>query len=520
MKYLRYKRSRLPCGKFERFSTGKTFIKINRNSFGERMISKKLLFTFLIVPVIAIILYCAVNPVTGEKELMLYSEQDEIQLGIQTDKQIQATYGIYDDPQLTEYISELGHELAAKTHRPELDYHFRVLDTPVVNAFAVPGGYIYFTRGILAYFNNEAEMAGVLAHELGHIAARHSMSQYSKATLAQLGLGLGTILSEDFREIAGLAQFGVSLLFLKFSRDDERQSDALGVEYSVKAGYDAREMATFFNTLQRLSPGGNGNPLPEWASTHPNPKDRSNAILDYYQQWQQQGSGPADKINREPYLGHIDNLAFGQDPKQGYVEENAFYHPELRFVFPVPANWQVNNLPSQVQMIPKQQDATILMMLAEGNSLDEAADKFIADTKTDVKQIDAIRVHGLEGRRVLSIVGTGEDALNLMSHFIAKDNRIYALHGVAKPESYAAYVDEFRRVLNNFRDLDDQSKINVQVDRLVLRTVSSSSSLQQVLQAWGIPQKERENTAILNGMDLSGQVKRGQKIKVIDRNSP
>lgn len=484
------------------------------------MISKKLLFTFLIVPVIAIILYCAVNPVTGEKELMFYSEQDEIQLGIQTDQQIKATYGFYDDPELEAYIAELGHTLAEKTHRPQLDYHFKVLDTPVVNAFAVPGGYIYFTRGILAYFNNEAELAGVLAHELGHVAARHSMSQYSKATLAQLGLGLGTILSEDFREIAGLAQFGVSLLFLKFSRDDERQSDALGVEYSVKAGYDAREMATFFNTLQRLHSGDNGNALPEWASTHPDPKDRSQAILKYYAQWQQQVSGPADKINREPYLDHIDNLAFGQDPKQGYVQENAFYHPDLRFVFPIPANWQVNNLPSQVQMIPKQQDATILMTLAQGNSLDEAADKFIANTKADVKQIDAIRVHGLNGRRVLAIVGTGNDALNVMSHFIAKDNRIYVLHGVAKPESYAAYVDEFRRVLNNFRDLDDQSKINVQVDRLVLRTVSSASSLQQGLQAWGIPQQEWEDTAILNGMDLSEQVKTGQKIKVINRHFP
>jgi predicted Zn-dependent protease len=484
------------------------------------MISKKLLFILILVPVIAIILYCAVNPVTGKKELMLYSEQDEIQLGIQTDKQIQATYGLYDDPELSEYISELGHALAEKTHRPQLDYHFKVLDTPVVNAFAVPGGYIYFTRGILAYFNNEAELAGVLAHELGHVAARHSMSQYSKATLAQLGLGLGTILSEDFREIAGLGQFGVSLLFLKFSRDDERQADALGVEYSVKAGYDARKLATFFNTLQRLQPGDNGNALPEWASTHPDPKDRSQAILKYYKQWQQQISGPTDKINREPYLGHIDNLAFGQDPKQGYVKENTFYHPELQFVFPVPANWQVNNLPSQVQMIPKQQDATILMMLAEGNSLDEAADKFIADTKADVKQIDAIRVHGLKGRRVLSIVGTGEDALNVMSHFIAKDNRIYTLHGVAKPTSYAAYVDEFQRVLNNFKDLNDQSKINVQVNRLILKRVSSSGTLKASFQSWGIPQEEWENTAILNGMDLSEQTKKGQKIKVINRNFP
>jgi predicted Zn-dependent protease len=172
---------------------------------------------------------CATNPVTQEREFMLLSQSDEIALGRQTDPRILQTYGRYEDPELAEYVGALGRKMGALSHRPELEYSFKVLDSPVVNAFAVPGGYVYLTRGILAYLNDEAELAGVIGHELGHIAARHSAKQYSRAQAAQLGLGLGSILSETFRQYAGLAQIGMSLLFLSFSRENERQADDLGV---------------------------------------------------------------------------------------------------------------------------------------------------------------------------------------------------------------------------------------------------------------------------------------------------
>ena len=185
--------------------------------------------------ILLFIISCAANPVTGQQEFMLLSEPDEIRLGRKTDAQIARTYGLYDDPDLTAYIDRIGQRIAKGSHRPDLSFAFRVLDSPVVNAFAVPGGFVYVTRGILIYFTSEAELSGVLGHEIGHVAARHSAQQYTKAQLAQLGLGLGTILSKDFRELAGLAQFGVGMLFLKFSRDNERQADDLGVEYATRA---------------------------------------------------------------------------------------------------------------------------------------------------------------------------------------------------------------------------------------------------------------------------------------------
>ena len=176
-----------------------------------------ILFVILIVWIIS----CAVNPVTGKKEFMLVSESQEIALGKQTDQQIIETYGLYNNQQMNNYVNTIGQKMAKLSHRPQLTFSFKVLDTPVINAFAVPGGFIYVTRGILAYLNNEAELACVLGHEIGHVTARHTAKQVSKAQVTQLGLGIGSMLSETFQKYAGVAQFGVGMLFLKFSRDKE-----------------------------------------------------------------------------------------------------------------------------------------------------------------------------------------------------------------------------------------------------------------------------------------------------------
>jgi len=154
--------------------------------------------SFVFVMIIAIIVSCAVNPVTGKRELMLVSEEQEISLGQSSDPQIVQMYGVYDDPKIQEFIANLGQQMAKVSHRPNLAYEFKVMDSPVINAFAVPGGYVYFTRGILAYLNNEAEFAGVLGHEIGHITARHSAQQMSKQQLAQVGFGTGIVAASAF----------------------------------------------------------------------------------------------------------------------------------------------------------------------------------------------------------------------------------------------------------------------------------------------------------------------------------
>jgi len=161
---------------------------------------------------------CAVNPVTQKRELMFLSRANEIALGQQTDAEVTSTYGIYPDSALNQYIAGVGKKLALVSHQPDLEFQFKVLDSPVVNAFAVPGGFVYMTRGILSYLNDEAELAGVMGHEIGHVTARHSAQLYSQAQVAQIGLAVGGALSKTFQKFAGLAEAGLTVLFLSFSR--------------------------------------------------------------------------------------------------------------------------------------------------------------------------------------------------------------------------------------------------------------------------------------------------------------
>jgi len=472
-------------------------------------------FQVILVFCLLIIVYCAVNPVTGKKEFMLYTERDEIQLGAATDKEIIATYGLYDDPGLNAYLEDIGRDIAVKTHRPHLQYSFKVLDTPVINAFAVPGGYIYFTRGILAYFNNEAELAGVLGHELGHVNARHSMKQYTNLTLAQLGLGLGSMLWDDFRKVAGLAQVGVTLLFLRFSRDNEREADALGVEYASKAGYDGSRMANFFETLERLNPESASGGLPTWFSTHPSPVDRVAAIQNHSREWNIQLPDNPRMVHRDNYLPKIDGIVYGDDPRQGYVSDNTFYHPVMRFSFPVPRGWNVNNTPSQVQLISGDEKAVILFTLDSLDTPQAAENHFVRNSKASIESSRFVSVNSLNARELVSNIAAETDSLKVLSYFIQMDGSVYNFHGFTSKNLYGQYNVTFFETMNRFQRLTDVSKMNVRPKRLTLKTTAKSGSLRTLLIQYKVQNSELENMAILNGMHLDDQVSTGTLIKIV-----
>ncbi|MBN2410375.1 M48 family metalloprotease [candidate division KSB1 bacterium] len=482
------------------------------------MKTKKLIFIFSAIVLLSVavwIISCAVNPVTGKKEFMLLTESDEIALGQQTDQQVIQTYGIYDDPELTAYIDRLGQNMSKITHRSNLKYTFKVLDTPVVNAFAVPGGYVYFTRGILGYLNNEAELAGVMGHELGHVNARHSAVQYSRAQLAQLGLGVGMIFSERFREYAGLAQFGVSMLFLRFSRDNERQADDLGVEYSTKTGYDSHAMATFFETLERMHPSSGASGLPEWFSTHPNPVDRIGAVNRKTDEWQKQVTGENFVLKRNEYLTEVDGITFGEDPRQGYVEGNAFYHPEMKFTFPVPSEWQVNNTPAQVQVVSQKQDAAILFALDNASTPQQASVNFTTNAGARVSSSDAVTVNGMKAQRVYSVVQSEQQRLRVVSYFIEKEGKVFAFHGFADSTGFSNYQQSFVNTMSHFNKLTDPNKINVKPAQLSVKNVTKAGTLRSVLTAYGVPSDKLEEMAILNGKKLDDNIAVNTKIKVV-----
>ncbi len=457
---------------------------------------------------------CAVNPVTGKRQLMLISESDEVALGQQSDAEVTATYGIYEDAALNAYVNTIGQKMARLSHRPTLNYSFKVLDTDVVNAFAVPGGYVYVTRGILAYLNDEAELAGVMGHEIGHVAARHTAVSYSKQQLASLGLGLGSILSEKFRQYANIANFGVSMLFLKFSRDDERQADNLGVEYSSKAAYDAQCMATFFGTLERMSEGSSSSGLPDWFSTHPNPANRITAVQARAKEWQAKLPGTSFVVRRPEYLASIDGMIFGADPRQGYVEANTFYHPELKFQFAVPSGWTVNNTPAQVQMVSPNQDANLLFSLQGKANATAVADSFVAQSSAAVSRADAVTINGFPTRRLQSRIISESDTLGVLSYFIQKGGDCYIFHGVTTPKALSTWSSTFAGAVGQFKTLTDAKHINVSPKRLKVENGKPSATLSALLTANGIASTELESFAVVNGMQLTDLVPATAKYKI------
>ncbi|MBN2001530.1 M48 family metalloprotease [candidate division KSB1 bacterium] len=471
---------------------------------------------FCVISVLIWIISCAVNPVTGKKEFMLLTEADESALGAQTDGQIVETYGVYENAELNQYINDIGKRMGKLTHRPNLKYSYKVLDTPVVNAFAVPGGYVYFTRGILCYLNNEAELAGVMGHELGHVNARHSAKQYSKAQLAQLGLGIGVVLSENFRKYAGLAQFGVQLMFLKFSRDNEREADDLGVLYSTRTGYDALNMATFFETLERMHPSSGANALPEWFSTHPNPVDRIGSVRRKATELKQKSTQTL-VTNRDQYLKQLDGLVFGEDPRQGYVDGNTFYHPTMRFMFPVPQGWTVNNTPAQIQIVSPQQDAALLMALDENSTPAIASQAFVQNASATVLENNALQVNGLAAQKLVTLVPQESDTLQVASMFVKKDNQVFAFHGLSSRAQFKGYRGAFESAMSNFKNLTDPGKMNVKPAQLKIVQTNGNVTLRSLLTQNGTAADQLEELAVVNGMQLNQNVDAKTLVKVVNK---
>ncbi len=459
---------------------------------------------------------CAVNPVTGKQELMLLSESGEIDLGRKTDAEVVKEYGVLEDPKLTAYLNDFCQRLGKVSHRPTLSYQLKIVDASVVNAFAVPGGYVYFSRGILAMLNSEAELAGVMGHEIGHIAARHSAKQYSRAQLAQVGLGLGSALI-DSPVLSGLAQFGAQMLFLRFSRDNERDADDLGVEYASKAGYDSAQMANFFQSLERINPGSDRSGLPGWFSTHPNPQDRVQVVRVQSKEWQEKLGLRDMRVNHESYLRRIDGLLFGDDPRQGYVDGNIFYHPELRFQFPVPAKWKLSHKPSQVQMVSEGEDAVVLLSATSAASSGEAARDFFSKTGATVIRSDGIQVNGLPSQRVTSEIRTEKAAYRLMSYFIEKGKRVFVFHGLTSVEKFQNYGPLFESTMHQFRELSDPRKIDVRPDRIRIHATRRSGTLEDALRSFNVPNEKLKEMALLNGGELSQIIPANTLIKVVEK---
>jgi predicted Zn-dependent protease len=460
---------------------------------------------------------CAINPVTGKKQVVLMSEAQEIAMGQQSDPEIVAFFGLYEDPELQEFITTKGNEMAAISHRPNLAYEFKIVDSPVINAFAVPGGFVYFTRGIMAHFNNEAEFAGVLGHEIGHVTARHSVIQQRNQLFSQLGLIAGIILVPELGEFVEPLSEGMQLALLKFGRDAERQSDKLGVEYSSQIGYDAREMAGFFETLERQQGNSGGEEIPPFLSTHPSPEERNATVEQLALDWQQKSKMTEFAVNRDSYLRKIEGLILGEDPKQGFVENNAFYHPVLKIQFPIPSDWGYQNTPQQFQMVPKTGEAVMMLTLAPGANLEEAANAVVQNYSLTVVESKKETINGLPSLLMIADHVQEQGTIRALSSLIQFEGNIYSIMGITDLARFNAYQPVFLKTIRDFKELRDSEKLNRKPDVIRIKTVPQQMTLQAAFQNFGMPAERIEELSLLNGMLLTDQVSKGMLIKVVGK---
>lgn len=479
------------------------------------MSKNKRALRIILTPVaILAIIACAVNPVSGRKELMLFSEKQEIAIGQETDQQIRQEFGIYGDKALNEYVDRIGQSMVPNSHRPGLKHYFAVLDTPVVNAFAAPGGYIYVTRGILALMNSEAELAAVLGHEMGHVAARHSMKQMSGQLLAQVGLVLGSVLSKDIRKFAGLASIGMQLLFLKFSRSDEYQADALGIRYARQAAYSPGEMLRFFTALEGMTAESGSHGIPAFLSTHPMTKDRIAKVKEMVS-----SRDVRLAVKKEPYLRQIDGLVYGENPRQGFVENGVFYHPEMTFKFAVPREWSVENTPKQVAMGEKNGKAVLYLQAeASGKDLDPYLQAKVQalSSQAELLKSTAGEVNGFQARSCyLKVPREQDEPLAVRLACIRKGGMVFTFIAVSTAAAADAFQPAMERAIFSFQLLSDPKLLKRGPKRLSLFRPDGRQTLETLMNSTGVDRQLWKQLAVFNSLGLNAVPPPGQWIKLV-----
>jgi predicted Zn-dependent protease len=452
---------------------------------------------------------CARNPATGHNELMLVSESQEIQMGQQYDSQVVATIGLYPDPALQSYVQALGTRLAATSERPKLPWTFRVVDDPAVNAFAVPGGFVYVTRGILAHMTNEAQLATVIGHEIGHVTARHTAAQMSKEQLAGLGLVVGSLASQRIAQYAGAASQALSVLFLKFSRDNENQADELGVRYSSRANFDSREMANVMRLLDKLS-GESGGRLPEWLATHPNPGNRLEHINSMVSKMQTDFTGST--VNREGYERRLDGIMFGMNPREGFFKGTMFYHPDLRFGVSFPNGWRVMNGKQAVAAQSSQQDAIIELTLSEGSSADQAARSFLSMEGIQAGTLTRANVNGLRASAAPFAAATESGTLRGSAVFVEYSNRVYRLLAYSPESRWSNYQSVAQQTLTSFGPVNDPAILNVQPQHLTVFTLDRRTTIAELARQRPSP-APAATLALINQVEENTPLESGRIVK-------
>jgi predicted Zn-dependent protease len=445
---------------------------------------------------------CATNPATGRRQFVLMSESQEIAMGQQAAPAIAASMGIYSDEALGRYVEEIGMRMAKASERPHLPWQFRVVDDPLVNAFAVPGGFIYVTRGILAHMDSEAELASVLGHEIGHVTARHSVAQYTKAMGAQLVLLPAVVLLPELGAASQLLGAGLQVLMLKYGRDDERQSDELGLRYLTRAGYRPEEMADVFRTLDRIGAKSGSGGIPEWLSTHPSPANRVQLITERIARTP--GAAGQGKVGHDELLRRLDGMVYGANPREGWFgEDGVFHHPDLAFRVRFPKGWKGLNQRTVVGAMAPEQDGVVQLTLAQESSPDAAARAFLSAGDMQSTAPRSLKISGLPAVAADFAAASQQGVVRGVVAFVAHGDHVFQLLGAAPQSRFAAHESALRAALTSFARETNPAVLGAEPWRIDLVTPSRAMSPEAFAKAYPGPASADE-LALMNQIPEGG----------------
>ena len=465
--------------------------------------------TILLAPALMSTTACAVNPATGQRQFMLISESEEIEMGREADGPITESFGLYESEALQAMVTNLGNEMASRSERPTLPWSFKLVDDPMVNAFALPGGFIFITRGIMASLNSEAELAGVIGHEIGHVTARHSASQMSRQQFQQIGVGVGSILSSDVASVAGVLSAGLGLLNLRYSRGDESQSDELGVRYMTRAGYDPNALVGVFQTLALA--GGGGGSVPGWATTHPDPVNREEDVREIIAA---SGQDYSEYIRRdEEYLQSLDGMTFGPDPREGFFDEETFYHPDMAFALDFPRGWTTVNQKSQVGAISSDEAALVVLTVEAGETdAERALSTFLR--QDDVRGSGSRRtsVNGRPGWEASFTADAEGGGLRGAVLFVEHGGAVFRLLGYAAASRWGSHQGTVLGTLESFRPVSDPDILGVEPARIEIVQLPSRMTLRQFIDRYPSSVSD-EQIAMINRRTLDESIAGGARLK-------
>ncbi|HPD82865.1 MAG: M48 family metalloprotease [Alphaproteobacteria bacterium] len=459
---------------------------------------------------------CSTNPATGDRQFTaLMPTSSEAQVGAQEHAKVQATYGNFMTGPIADYVNRVGQKVAANTERKDIQYKFYVIDSPMVNAFALPGGYIYISRGLMTLANSEAELAAVIGHEIGHVTARHAAERMSHGTLVGLGaavLGAATGSSG----VAQAANLGSNLYISSYSRGQENQSDELGVRYVSRAGYNPLAMSEFLRSLDAQSKleakeaGKNGTGF-SYFSSHPLTAERV-----------QHARAEAAKYsannteNRAAYLSIINGMTFGDSADQGFARGNSFYHTSLGFAFTVPNGSKITNGTTQVA-INHSNGTVILFDTAKANAPDPLT--YLNQTwlrNENTSNSEAITINGFRA-------ATGSFSGNVQGRAVTvrlvaiewKPGEFYRFSMAIPKNVSGAFVDELKKTTYSFRRLSDTEKRSIQPKKLYVLQAPASATVASMAAKMDVDGNKTENFLVLNGMSANAQVIAGQPYKIV-----